>query len=313
MIDLQINGFYTKDFSCNFWQTPDNTQINALCKYLYKEGIKEFLATLITDSYESAENNLGRIYSYKKSFNENKEQAWADKRAHILGVHQEGGMISRMGVHPRQYAQALASSEANTLIGLYPGLIKLWTLCPLADKDARLTKLLQDRGVVVSYGHSNASFLHAMECFDKYKVRLVTHWGNAMKVIEGFHQRGTSEQELNLLAALDPKKTSPDLLGLGFAAYYRDDIYCMAIAGSPSNHDLHLEPNLLKKLAEKKKNKLILVSDMVCYENFAQAPSKLVGGLKSLRIHAQNAIKAGIPVNQVVEATESNPLRVLGL
>lgn len=312
MIDLQVNGFYTKDFTCNFWQAPDNDQIKALAKYLYKEGVKQFLATLITDSYESAEKNLDCIYDYKKHFDENKEQAWADKRAHIIGVHQEGGMITRMGVHPSKYSSALGASEANTLIGLYPGLIKLWTLCPRADKDASLTKLIQGRGISVSYGHSNASFEEAMHCFDKHKVSLVTHWGNAMKIIEGFKQRGCSDSELMALA-LDPKKTSPDLLGLGFAAYYRDDIYCMAIAGSKEHNDMHLEPNLLKKLAEKKKNKLILVSDMVCYEDFEKVPASLVGGLKSLRQHSQNAIKAGIPVVQVVEATESAPLKVLGL
>ncbi len=296
MLDLQINGFATENFRCNFWEAPDDESITALNHYLNQEDVKQYLATLITASYSTIETNLKRIQTYINKYG----------KSQIIGVHLEGGLITRMGVHPAEHASALQYEEVKTLITQFPGLIKLWTLCPKLDANGEVTRLLQDHNIVVSYGHSNANYQEAYEAFENYDVRLVTHWGNAMYVMEDFYQRNCRDSDLSRL-----ETETADHGGLGLAAYQHPEVYCMAIAGSEADEDLHLDPRLLKKLFEKKQNKMILVSDMVAKNTAPKAGCALQGGLASLRKHAENAILAGIPEADVRKACEETPRKLL--
>ncbi len=294
MLDLQINGFATENFSCNFWEAPNDESITALNKYLYKEDVKQYLATLITASYATIETNLQRIQDYVNKHG----------KSSILGVHMEGGLITRMGVHPLEHASALQYKEAKALVTKFPGLIRLWTLCPKLDPQGQVTRLLQDHDIVVSYGHSNASYQEAYRGFEDYDVHLVTHWGNAMYVMEGFRQRDCREEDLSRL------DTETDG-GIGLAAYQHPDVYCMAIAGSEADADLHLDPRLLKKLFTKKKNKMILVSDMVVKTPRPKPGCALQGGLASLAKHTKNAIASGIPESEVRKSCEEIPRSII--
>jgi len=300
MFDLQFNGLSTKSFSCDFWNSPETEQIDLCLKFLFQSGIKKILATIITDNPERAYNNLNTIFEYRKNLGRSEIKSQTE----IAGVHVEGGYISRLGVHPGDYACAFDYKFAQKITHDFPDLIKLWTLCPRIDKDGSLTGFLQDQNVLVSYGHSNASYHEAQDAFKKHKVNLVTHWGNAMFVMKNFHQRNTSEQELLALENLDVDSCLPDEIGIGLAAYRNPDVYCMAIAGSDKDADLHLDPRLLNQLARKKLDKFILISDCVAYQG--PRPNNLVGGLNTLAEHKKNAILAGIAPELVENALNAN-------
>lgn len=289
MHDLQVNGFATDKFYCNFWQSPDDESIIQLSEFLYKEGVTSFLATLITDSYDGFNQNLKRIQEFCSKHYSSKEEAHSKKLSFISGVHMEGGLISRVGVHPEKYSTEINFKNASELIKNFPGLIKLWTLCPKMDKAGDVTRLAQDSEIEVSYGHSEADYETAMSAFENYNVRLVTHWGNAMNIMKGFKQRNCSKKSLEKLEQTDLKTEE---LGLGYAAYHHPEVSCMAICGSEEDYDLHLDPELFKQLAAKKQDKLILVSDMVAYRG-ELPPPHLVGGLASLKKHYQNAKALG--------------------
>ena len=291
MFDLQVNGFKNKDLSCNFWQQPSSDEIKLLNSFLYKEGIFSYLATLITDSYDSIKTNLEIL------------QKTQDEQ--LVGAHIEGGLISKLGVHPKNFAQEFNLKKIQELVKIFPGLIKLWTLCPSLDKNGDITKFLQDSGIKVSYGHSNCDYETAWNAFENYNVDLVTHWGNAMFVYDGFKQRDTSNEMLIALDSIDPSGA-----GIGLAAYRHPKVNLMAISGAKANGDLHLDPNLLKKLFEKKAKKIILVSDLVHYDS-SEIPSDLVGGLTSLKIHSQNTIALGISKELVEHATTALPKQIL--
>lgn len=282
--DLQVNGFANEKFYCNFWQCPDDESIIQLSEFLYKEGVTSYLATLITDSYDGFNKNLKRIQEFRSRHYSSKEEAHAKKLSYISGVHMEGGLISRVGVHPEKYSSEINFKNASELIKNFPDLIKLWTLCPMKDLQGEVTRATQDSGIEVSYGHSEADYETSINAFEKYNVRLVTHWGNAMKVMKGFKQRDCSTKNLSNLERTDLKTED---LGLGYAAYHHPEVSCMAICGSEEDHDLHLDPRLFKQLAEKKKEKLIFVSDMVAYTG-KLPPAHLVGGLASLKKHYEN-------------------------
>lgn len=287
MIDLQVNGLKLEACNCNFWNAPSKTDIQSLVELQKEKGIEKFLATLITDSPEQVSKNLDSVNTF-----------FQEDSSCLFGVHMEGGFISKAGVHPKEYLSSINYKVAQELIKKFPGLIKLWTLCPRLDKNGDLTKLLQDNDIQVSYGHSNASYQEAMKAFNDYGVRLVTHWGNAMFVYEDFKQRNSEDKDFALLESFDEAKA-----GLGLAAYHHSDVVCMVIAGAKESHDQHIDPQLLKRLADKKRGKLILVSDSVHYEG-PLPPEHLVGGLRTLKEHSENALKAGLSKDELKSATK---------
>ena len=91
MFDLQVNGFKNEEVSCNFWQQPSTGEIKLLNSFLYKEGVFHYLATLITDSYDSIKANLEILQTAQND--------------QLVGAHIEGGLISKLGVHPKNFAQ----------------------------------------------------------------------------------------------------------------------------------------------------------------------------------------------------------------
>ena len=313
MIDLQVNGLSIGDkLRCSFWEAPRHKDIKRLCEYLYTRGVKQILATLISDSYDNILYSLKDIQSYKKRFDNDINEAHSNQRTHIAGVHIEGGMISRPGIHNPDYLGEFDFIRAGKLKKECPDLIKLWTLCPLKDRDGDLTKFLQDNGIYVSYGHSYANYEQAMAAFDKFKVRLVTHWGNAMPIFKGLDQRNPSAQELSYLDSVNPDtQVDPNHLGIGYAAYTRDDIYAMFICGSKEDHDLHIHPDLLKKLIKKKEGKTILVSDSVVNLEYDNDKEKLRGGLNDLYGHSKNLESLGFSVDSIKQMVEENPKKVL--
>ncbi len=254
MFDLQVNGLTVPSLGlhCDFWQAPADEDIEKLCLHLGSEGVIGFYATLITAPYEIIDRNLARI-----------AQFLSRGKSILAGVHIEGGYISRPGIHPREHLEEFDLAKVRALIEKYPGLIKLWTLCPKVDADGSLTKYLQSQGVRVAYGHSNASAAEANKAFDAYGVDLVTHWPNAMTVLRDpndaarFDHRKPSQEYLDFLAmpATEAESWATERgleLGLGFAAYHRDDVSVTAICGSDEDGDLHMAPEIFKLLCKRK-------------------------------------------------------------
>lgn len=319
MFDLQVNGLTTQDFSCDFWEAPDDESINALCKKQYKDGVSNILATLITAPYNKIEQNLERIKEYKDKFDSDRGVTKEDKRSHIYGVHMEGGLISKLGIHPAANAQEFNLENAKSLVAKFPGLIKLWTLCPKMDTNGDITKFLQDQEIKVAYGHSDCTYDEAEEAFTKYNVNLVTHWGNAMKSFPGFKHRGGSNEDILKLINLDMDQVlEREEIGLAVAAYKNPNIYVTAICGSERDGDLHLDPPLIHELADAKPGKFILVSDSVAcpglYENGEyHKPDTLRGGLKGLGTHIINAFETSLGPETVQAASSITPYEVLGV
>lgn len=315
LIDLHFNGLKdsASGIDCNFWKSPSDEEILKLRKYLYEHGIKAFLPTLITDSAIAIEKKLELIANHKKNFTgTNEEESLAQSLAYPIGVHIEGGYISRRGTHPEKYCEALGPSVVEDLTKKFPGLIKLWTICPLVDKDGKHVAAQRLHGIIPSYGHSKANYQEAMNGFNNYGVRLVTHWGNGMNIFTTAYDRDEPSPED--LASLDSNDNS--LGALGKAAYDHPDVYLMAICGSDADKDRHISPKLIKKLAGT--GRLILVTDAVAEpagpasQTGAKRGYALSGGQVSLDKHVANAKHdAGLTDEEIYQATVINPAKIL--
>ena len=85
----------------------------------------------------------------------------------MLGLHLEGPYINPVkgGAHTKEYIKRPEKEEIIELLEEADGVVKMMTLAPeVSDPD--IIRLLRDYGVVVSAGHSNATFKEAVKGFD---------------------------------------------------------------------------------------------------------------------------------------------------
>ncbi len=99
----------------------------------------------------------------------------------FLGLHLEGPHLdaARPGCHPPQHIRPMTQEDLETLCEARAGLPALMvTLAPASVTPAQIERLTE-AGVVVSLGHSEASFAQAHIAY-KAGARAVTHLFNAM-------------------------------------------------------------------------------------------------------------------------------------
>jgi N-acetylglucosamine-6-phosphate deacetylase len=167
-IDLQVNGAAGHDLTADpgsVWQVGDA---------LVRHGVTAFLPTIVTSP-------PGTLEAACRVVSEGPPAGY--RGAKPLGVHAEGPFISdrRRGVHNPAHIRLPSSDETSTwspAMGL-----RLVTLAPELAGACELAAALSKRGVVVSAGHSDATFDEARVGFDA-GIRAATHLFNAMSGID---------------------------------------------------------------------------------------------------------------------------------
>jgi N-acetylglucosamine-6-phosphate deacetylase len=103
----------------------------------------------------------------------------------LLGLHLEGPYINpkKKGAHVEQFIKKPTREEVLMLLEKGAGVFKMMTLAPEQCPD-EILQLLMDHGVLVSAGHSDASFAQATHAFD-LGVPAATHFFNAMSPLQG--------------------------------------------------------------------------------------------------------------------------------
>lgn len=162
-IDMQFNGAFGHDFAREpeiIWQVAEG---------LPQWGVTSFLPTIVTSpltTVQYAQKVLGKRPSNFRG-------------AEPLGLHIEGPFINpqKKGAHNPDYIQlptltAVADWSPETHV-------RLVTLAPERDGALPVIKTLAERGVIVSAGHSMASFAEAKAGFEA-GIRYGTHLFNAM-------------------------------------------------------------------------------------------------------------------------------------
>ncbi|HEY7208130.1 MAG TPA: N-acetylglucosamine-6-phosphate deacetylase [Gaiellaceae bacterium] len=161
-VDLQVNGFGGVDFA-----DADAAAYTRAGEALLATGVTAYQPTLIT----AAEHQLVAAI---------REVDGAPSRPRVIGVHLEGPFISPLclGAHPAADRRDPDPALAERLLDAGP--VSEMTLAPELPGALELIDLLHARGVVVSFGHSNATAAEAARGFDR-GVATVTHLFNAMR------------------------------------------------------------------------------------------------------------------------------------
>ncbi len=146
LIDLQLNGAFGHDF------TIDPNTISTVAAQLPRYGVTAFLPTIITaprGTIPAAQTTLGAA------------SPPSTLAARPLGLHLEGPFLNpvRRGAHPPEHLRAPDLDEAadwSPATG-----VRLVTLAPELPGALDLIAALTRRGVVVSLGHTDATFAQA--------------------------------------------------------------------------------------------------------------------------------------------------------
>lgn len=216
LIDLQIYGGGGYLFSNN----PTAEALIAMTNALIASGTTSFLVTLATNSIEI--------------FREAIRVVKANPHPAIMGIHFEGPYLNpvKAGAHIKKYIKEPTRDEVELLLKEAEGIIKMITLAPeICNPD--IIKLLIDNGVVISAGHSNATFAEASEGYNK-GITTITHLYNAMSPL---HHRDT---------------------GLPGAAYQINGLYASIIADG-----IHVDYNTLAISKKVMQEQLFLITDAV--------------------------------------------------
>lgn len=164
LIDIQINGGFGHDF------TQDPTTIWDVGRRLPELGVTTFVPTIVTSPGAVTDLALEVVANRKPD-----DYVGAD----VVGLHFEGPWISPAmhGAHNPDHIVAPDSDVARRWAE--SGLVRIVTLAPERPGADQVARILAAAGVVVSVGHSNASYEAARDALSD-TASLCTHLFNQM-------------------------------------------------------------------------------------------------------------------------------------
>ncbi|MFU2079537.1 N-acetylglucosamine-6-phosphate deacetylase [Avibacterium endocarditidis] len=287
-IDLQLNGcggvMFNGDTSVKTLEIMQQTNL--------RSGTTSYLPTFITADDEGIKQAVSVMGEYLKK---HKNQA--------LGLHLEGPYLSveKKGVHQAEYIRAI-SPEMKDFLCQNAAVITKITLAPENPTAKYIGDFVQS-GIVVSIGHSNATYDVAKQAIAK-GATFATHLHNAMSPISSGREMGV------VGAVLD------------------SDIYTGIIVDG-----LHVEFGNIKIDKKVKGDKLCIVTDATaaagadiesfdfvgktvyvrdgkCYD----ANGTLGGSAITMIESVENAVKqVGIPLDETLRMCNYYPAKAIGV
>jgi N-acetylglucosamine-6-phosphate deacetylase len=294
-IDMHTHGAYGFDTND---ATPEG--LRTWLKNIPSEGVTAILPTTITQSEEvltKALENVARVAQEDYD------------GAEILGVHFEGPYLDMTykGAQPERYCVPADVEQFKRYQKASGNRIKVVTLAFEHDADYALSHYLVDQGIVVSQGHSSATFEQAMMGIANGAMSM-THVYNGMSAF---------------------KHREPGLVG---AAYRFRDVYGEIICDG--NHSSLASINMF--FQAKGADHAIMVTDSLMVKGLPVGTRVHFGGnlielkedgsaylveagnLAGSTLHVNKGLqivveKAGVPFQSAINACTLNPATLLGV
>lgn len=166
-IDVHCHGAY--EFDTN---DAHEEGLRNWTKNIVAEGVTAFLPTTITQSFEVLSNAVANVAKVMEEGYEGAE---------ILGIHFEGPYLDMKykGAQPPEHIVKPTIEQFKQYQEAAKGNIRYVTMATETDEDFELTRYLADNGIVVSIGHSAATYEQACMAYAN-GATCMTHVYNGM-------------------------------------------------------------------------------------------------------------------------------------
>lgn len=294
-IDVHTHGAYGFDTN-----DANEDGLRNWMKNIVKEGVTGICPTTITQSEEvltKAVKNVAKVV----------EDGY--EGAEILGIHFEGPYLdqSYKGAQPEQYCIDADLEQFKRYEKASNHLIKIITVACEHDKDFKLTEYCTSKGIVVSQGHSSATFDEAVMAI-AHGAKSMTHVYNGMSAY--------NHRNLGLVGAAfrfkdvygeiicDGHHSTPEAIHNFFEVKGSDHAVMITdslmVKGLPIGTRTMFGGNLIELVEDG-------TAHLVDAGNLAGSTLKVNEGLKLL------VEKAMVPWQSAINACTLNPARMLGI
>jgi N-acetylglucosamine-6-phosphate deacetylase len=283
LIDLQIYGGNGEMFG----EFPSIKNLENTYHYCFAGGAAYFMPTVATNSDKIMYDAIQAVKDY-----------WQEGGKGVLGLHLEGPYmnVAKRGAHLKQFIKNDPSvSEVKKLLEVGKDVIKIMTLAPEVVSDD-IIKLLQDYGVTISMGHTNATYAQAKSAISK-GIHAATHLFNAMSPLQ--HR-------------------APGVVG----AIFDDENITTSVVADGYHVDFSVIRVSKKILLER----MFLITDAVTEnlhgsythrlegDKYVIADGTLSGSALTMVQAMRNCVdKIGIPLEEALRMASLYPARVMGL
>lgn len=281
-IDLQIYGGNGRLFG----EFPSVEALKATQAYCLAGGATLFLPTVATNSEAVMFAAIDAVRAY-----------WNQGGRGVLGLHLEGPFIhpAKRGAHLPEFILPPTLENVKKILSYGEAVIKMMTFAPELCSGEVLDFLLR-QNIVLSAGHSNATYEQGMAAFNK-GIKTATHLFNAMSALQ--HR-------------------APGLAG----AILDHPAVNVSIVADGHHVDFPVIRISKKVLGER----LFLITDAVTEnpngrythrrqgDKFVLADGTLSGSALTMVQAVKNCVNdAGIPLEEALRMASLYPARVLGL
>ncbi len=234
LIDIHIHGGAGCDVIDGTYEALDR-----ISTHLARCGVTSFLPTVVTATWSEM---VAAVAAVREAVQR------GTGGSVVLGAHLEGPFLNpeNKGAMPVELLRPPSVAEFERYFGEFAPYIKVMTVAPELDGAEELIRHLAGRGIVVSVGHSGATYDQVARAIDA-GARNATHTYNAMR---GLHHR------------------EPGTVGAILAA---DRLFAELIWDN-----LHVHPAAAKALVRAKSpRRVVLVSDAMRAAGFADGEYQL--------------------------------------
>src|SRR3984957_4724425 len=278
---LQIYGGNGRLFSAEM----TTESLEAVYEYCLQGGCTQFMITLATNSIDKFLRAFDVARDYRNGGGKG-----------LLGVHLEGPYINpvKRGAHLEKHIKTPTADEINLLLHKGKDIFRMMTIAP-ERLDRECIELLLGSGIIVSAGHSNASYEEATDGFYQ-GIPAATHLFNAMSPLQG---------------------RQPGMVG---AIYDNNDVRCSVVCDGV--HVDFASVRISKKIMG---DRLFFITDAVTEVQYGEyshifrgdrytlPDGTLSGSSLTMLQAARNGVEnAGIPLPEALRMASLYPATVLG-
>ena len=288
-IDTHIHGAYGVRISD---PSPDLDQITTF------EATQGVTALAITTASSDFQDILRQIRTTK-------EASARKAGSKIVGIHAEGPFISPKykGAMTAEYILPFDKEKLNRMVECADGLLKLLTIAPEQPGVEDFVSYTVSLGLVVSMGHSNATYGEAKTAIAAGASQL-THTFNAMRPLNhrepGILGAALSDPSITCEMICDYVHLHPEIVQLIYKLKGADRIRIISDSGHAAGM------NVTEFLVD---GQMRYVKDGVV----RLADGTIAGSAKTMLDGVRNLFTSGIPLEDISKMASLNPAKCLGI